>query len=402
MDAEDACFFDCLPIAMRDSFLQQAFKLLDQRDQTRVVPLVCRLWHQLAPSSCSSLELEVETQAAAESLTAWLQQDSVTLESIDLNMGYPAHMLDEARKLVEVVCSRTSLQSLKMHQLYSATHSDISFSSLTNLTSLELHTCGRIQAIPDPVLMEARLNIYIGHEAFVALLRSIATSLLHLTTLKLDAPTTHIEPQQLLSFTALRGLRDLSLPHTQVTGEWIADLGQLPITSIMLDLRYRDMEQVCSWLQADRGRLSSLHLIGDCFLRPLPLSEVEQLMSQLCTSAPHLQSLTVVLMPELRHSTALQGLTQLTRLTLYDEWDMSDAFLLRLSALTGLCELEIGARQFTGSEASFECLASSLQQLRILHLKGPVQEVARQAFGPRVAEECRGRLLLKPGFPAGG
>jgi hypothetical protein len=44
---------------MRDSFLRQAFKLLDQHDQLQVVPVVCRLWYQLVPSTCSSLEVKV-------------------------------------------------------------------------------------------------------------------------------------------------------------------------------------------------------------------------------------------------------------------------------------------------------------------------------------------------------
>ena len=82
--ASDNSAFSCLPHAVRDSILQQAFRKLDQRHLFGVAPLVCRLWHHLASTMITSLDVKVSTQAAAEQLSLWIQNHGGGLDSMEL------------------------------------------------------------------------------------------------------------------------------------------------------------------------------------------------------------------------------------------------------------------------------------------------------------------------------
>jgi hypothetical protein len=406
MDAKDACFFDRLPFAMRDSFLRQAFKLLDQHHQLKVVPLVCRLWYQLVPSTCSSLEVKMTDSAAAKGFASWLERQNLPLESIDLEIAGPEMMLDEAEKLEKVVCNQVSLRNLKINVSEFAI-CNISLSPLTNLTSLELHSfqMGRITLKSILLLTQLRhlklVDFYQGEEDLSAFVHGVAGSLLHLTTLDLSGKIMPPRPQQLLPLTSLRGLKDLRLSYLGVEAESVAVLKQLPITSAAVNIRAGEVGEVCSWLQGGGSKIHVLELSGDS-LEQLSLPEVELLMSTLRTCAPQLQSLSLSHLHQLCHSTGLASLTQLTRLMVFD-CRFDDVALLRLSALTGLRELSSTFNQVTGPGGSLHCLASSLQQLTCLEMQESSEAymAAELAFGSRVIAFSQGRLMLRPGSSAG-
>jgi hypothetical protein len=403
METEDACFFDRLPSAMRDSFLQQAFKLLDQHHQLQVVPLVCRLWQQLVPSTCTSLKIKVMDCGAAVDIKSWLRKVKPPLESIELEIGDSEWMEVEVRELLEVVCEKVSLRSLKVDDLI-AVDSDISLSSLTNLTSLDLHGFNLGIQTRDSVLLLTQLrhlkliDMGIKQEALLSLLQGLASSTLHLTTLDILSGTTLTNPQQLLPLTSLRSLKHLGLNYIAVEAEGMTALNHLPITSIRVIIKDGQVRDVCSWLQGGGVKLDTLNLTGDIF-EPLPLLDVELLMSHLRTCVPQLQSLSVLCMTQLNHSTGLAGLTQLTKLLVHMS-DVDDVALLRLCALTGLRELDISNNRVAGAGGSFLSLASSLQQLTRLDTQAHL--VAKQAFGSRVVEASGWRLTLRPGVPADG
>jgi hypothetical protein len=407
MGAEDACSFDRLPFAMRDSFLQQAFKLLDQHHRYGVVPLVCRLWSQLVTSTCSCLDVKVTDNPAAKGLASWLERHNPPLESIHLDIE-DAELMPKLKKLLKVVCTKTSLQSLRI-DLYEPVFPKIPLSSLTNLTSLELHSCSLGRTTLESVLLLTQLRHLklddprLKEIAFIAFVRGIARSLLHLTTLDLCANFMPLRPNQLLPLTSLRCLKTLQLNTTTVEAEGIAVLNQVPIISLGISIRVDEVGDVCSWLQGGGDKIETLHLFGVGFhticLQPLALPDVELLMSHLRTCAPQLRSLSLCCLTQAGHCTGLAGLTQLTRLGVYSEFD--DAALLRLSALTGLRELDARYNQVRWGE-SFLCLASSLQQLTRVDFQSSSEahEAAKLASGSRVAEVFGRRLMLRP-VPAG-
>jgi hypothetical protein len=406
---------------MRDSFLQQAFKLLDQHHQCGVVPLVCRLWYKLVPSTCSSLDVKVNYYGAAAVLTSWLERHNPALESVHLEILYP-DVVRESSELLEMVCSRFSLQSLKIDDTAvndsTALCMSIPLSPLTNLTSLELRRFDLDVSTLDAVPLLTQLRHLkldtkspASKEALLASLHDVAGSLLHLTSLDLNVETTTTKPHQLLPLTSLRGLKDLRLKNMGVEAQGIAVLSPLPITSIMVVVKGGEVGDVCSWLQEGGGMINTMHLLGDRYMPWLP--EVELLMSHLGTCAPQLQSLSVSYMNALCDSTGLAGLTQLTRLAVYCNFD--DTALLRLSALTGLRDLDIRYSQVTGAGYSFDWLASSLHQLRRINYEcspsgADARAAAELAFGSRVAEVSTGygyrcskwTMMLRPGVPASG
>jgi hypothetical protein len=353
--------------------------------------------------------VKVNKDDAVKCFRSWLQRLNPPLESIELELetclGEADLMPDEAEKLLEVVCTKVSLRSLKLYDRV-AVYINVPLCSLTNLTSLELrcHDLGRIRL--DSVLLLTQLrhlklhDTYLGGDPLTAFVRGVASSLLHLTTLELC--TDLIKPQQLLPLTSLRGLEELGLSHMGVEAAGIAVLSQLPITSIMVRVTAGAVGEVCSWLQTGGSKIISLELSGRSLPPRLSLPEVELLVSQLRTWAPQVRSLSISDMAQLNYSTGLPRLTQLTRLEVFN-CDLNDAALLRLSALTGLRALEIRCSQVRGGGGSFEGIASSLQQLTYLGFQDSLQAemAARRAFGSRVIYNSWKGLMLRPGVPTG-
>jgi hypothetical protein len=411
MDAEGTCFFDNLPYAMRDSFLQQAFKLLDQHHRLQVVPLVCHLWRELVPSTCSSLEVKVRNEVAAKCLASWLDRYHTPLESIDLDLrSYCFSTVAEADKLLQVVCSKASLLNLSIGSM-NARESITRLPSLTQLTSLtmlslDLRDNPCTSLVLPTQLRHLDLRAWDARDKF-AWLGDVVGSLTHCTTLVLDVVGGLVKPQHLLPLTTLHSLMNLELRRATVQAEGIAVLRKLPITYVELDVNHGDLGEICSWLKRGRSLLTTLDMLGDA---GDSLQEAELLLSHLCTFAPQLRGLGVFCM-QVGHSTSLAGLTQLTRLGVI--MDSNDVGMRSLQALTGLRDLEIDTNKRTGAAGwPFECLASSLQRLTSLVLPDPstdeyddaalAYKAANQAFGSRVIKSSYAcGLELKPAVPAG-
>jgi len=134
MDSGGARLFDRLPHTMRDSFLQQAFKELDERHK---FPLVCRLWQQLLHSSCSSLDVVLRSATAAEGMAAWLERHKPDLESISLRIDNRLIGNSIRQRLLGPNHSKAKLQTLKICDGY-RWYPKYPLSTLTNLTSLHL------------------------------------------------------------------------------------------------------------------------------------------------------------------------------------------------------------------------------------------------------------------------
>jgi hypothetical protein len=415
MDAEGTCLFDSLPFAMRDSFLQEAFKLLDQHHRLKVVPLVCHLWRQLVPSTCSSLDVEVRDHVAAKGLASWLERYHIPLESIDLDFdSYWSSMVAEGNKLLEVVCGIVSLRSLKIDAL-NASDGNFHLPSLTQLTSLTMlslsldgrHGTACTSLVLPTQLRHLELSAWWCKDDDYAWLGDVVGTLVHLTSLDLDlSGGGPLNPQHLLPLTALRGLVDMGFTDTPLQAAGISVLHQLPITNVELCADPGDVLDMCSWVRKGGGTLRTLHLMGDA---DESLEELELFLSDLRTFAPQLRQLDLGCMRQLGHSTGLAGLTQLDWLDVI--MDCNDAGMHSLQALTGLEDLKMDTRQRTGAAGwPFESLASSLQQLTFLGLPDDVyddyddmalaHEAAKRAFGSRVVESDSESLTLKPGVPA--
>ena len=98
----DASAFSCLPLAVRDSLLQQAFQQLDQHHILGVAPRVCRLWHQLSLSIITSLDAKISTtEEAAEQLRRWIQRHGTGLTSLDLILKEPVCLAAAAMPLLQ-------------------------------------------------------------------------------------------------------------------------------------------------------------------------------------------------------------------------------------------------------------------------------------------------------------
>ena len=156
-DLDSSCPFDLLDAAMRDPFLQQAFRQLDQRHQYGIVARVCRSWHRLSTASNSNLTVVVSTGLNKEtgdpdaviSFSRWLQRSIGNLTRLDLTLKRPWTEEEEeegtidASEMLQTITTATQLRSFR----FGLTTVDMSvepfarLSALTNLTSLGLCSC---------------------------------------------------------------------------------------------------------------------------------------------------------------------------------------------------------------------------------------------------------------------
>ena len=164
-DPSSSCMFDLLDAAMRDPFLQQAFRQLDQRHLYGIVPMVCRSWHHLSTTSSSSLTVEISTELnketgepdAAISFSEWLGCNIEHLTRLDLTFGMPSLGVSEPPKyeaagMLLTITGATQLCSLRLNRFPYMSHCFpyqtiangpvfAGFSALTTLTSFALHSC---------------------------------------------------------------------------------------------------------------------------------------------------------------------------------------------------------------------------------------------------------------------
>ena len=137
----DSSVFSCLPIAVRDSLLQQAFQLLDQLHMFGVAPRVCRLWQQLSLSIITSLKVIIGRAEAARQFTRWMQNHGTSLQSLDLRLEGSVCDSTELQSLLESVEGADQLRSLAISTPHSSSILDICLIDLTSLTSLRIKGC---------------------------------------------------------------------------------------------------------------------------------------------------------------------------------------------------------------------------------------------------------------------
>ena len=146
MDSED-CPFSSLPQHFCDNFLRQAFKQLDQRHLCGIVPLVCRPWHTLAVSCSSSLDVKVQTAAAGESLTSWVQKNGSNLQHFNVSLKGNTFRSSAGTATVKgllqsaINTAARQLQSFQFRGSKAPCIYDIQLGSLTRVTSLTLSSC---------------------------------------------------------------------------------------------------------------------------------------------------------------------------------------------------------------------------------------------------------------------
>ena len=153
-DPDSSCPFDLLDAAMRDPFLQQAFRQLDQRHQYGIIARVCRSWHHLSITSNSNLTAVVFTDLNEEtgdpdaiiSFSRWLQRNTENLTGLDLTLKWlPTEEEQEedeedtvdVSEMLQTITTGTRLRSLRLD--WNGAYKSLPFaglSALTNLTSL--------------------------------------------------------------------------------------------------------------------------------------------------------------------------------------------------------------------------------------------------------------------------
>ena len=279
-DPDSMCPFDLLDAAMRDPFLQQAFRQLDQRHMYGIIAMVCCSWHHLSTTSNSSLKVKVSTESseergvhdAATSFARWLQRNIGNLTVLDISLWRPSIMdasWDPTLKMprdtfvpsamLRTITSATQLCSLRLDMDYCyLSEPFVGVSALTNLTNLALSSChlGGPAFYSMLALTQLRaldlnfVNVQVEEEhQIMPDLTSSLTNLTSLTHFK-SAGLANLEKALacIRSLPKLVGLdiRGISIP----SGKLQNLLGELPITGIQIGLDDpAHVSEVAEWLE---------------------------------------------------------------------------------------------------------------------------------------------------------
>ena len=207
----DASAFSCLPLAVRDSLLQQAFQQLDQRHLFGVAPRVCRLWHQLSLSIITSLDVKITTEEAAEQLDLWIVNHGDTLVNMQLDSTLAVCQTRAGRSVLRSLGAAAQLRSLSILTNSSGTNLDVALPPLANLTHLSIDSCSVTPTMLSSILSFRSLNslslcyMYVMHGANIwvswsSMMEQMATSLVGLTSLDLGF---HVSSEGLAHLRAL-------------------------------------------------------------------------------------------------------------------------------------------------------------------------------------------------------
>ena len=378
----DSSAFSCLPLAVRDSLLQQAFQQLDQRHLFGVAPRVCRLWHQLSLSMVTSLNVKITTEEAAEQLSLWMKKHGAAgLDSLVLLVDQAVCPTPAARSLLQSFEAAMQLRSLDLSTTYCNAVLDVPFPPLTNLTSLSINTCSLAPIVVSSILnLSSLTSLSLRHSHVVdggmdpwsSFMGQMATCLVAVTCLTLALPLSN---EGLVHLHAFPQLKRLSV-GLSVAASGLRHLSGLPVTSIYIRATTEEMTDVSTWLHSAASGLEHL-VLHNLDRRPAaPASFVP------VHKAVHVDPLYLWnVKPDI---SLLAALTQLTTLSLRG-CDMYDADVCMLSALTGLRSLELSYNPgITGAQGSMEVSARSMPQLHSLDLlRTGAQEAAQRAFDGR-------------------
>ena len=402
----DNAGFSCLPIAVRDSLLQQAFKQLNQRHLFGVAPRVCRLWHKLAVRiTRTSLKVTIRTAEAADQFALWMKSYGTTLESLDLHVRF-LHRLSHWRE--HSVCNTPALQSSlqaavgSAHQIRSLTISTPSLSctlnitllDLTSLTSLRIKGCDfTVSSIPDSIpsvttLRNLSLEAVCSETPWGPFMQQIATSLLQLK--KLELAHSSMDVESLAQLRPLPQLQQLQLRRLfpAVRASQLSKLVPLPISTIIIVMEKGAEAGVCSWMQQSAASLCELLIRNPEGYDDFDSSLIPPLIP--LQHAPLLRHLTLVGMaPNMAH---LGALTQLTRLDLIT-CGLDDAAIMTLAGLSELLFLDLhGNKDVSGAGGSMEVLAKGmpdLEDIRLGSMSAVTAAIAVFGFGEIEGEGLR-------------
>ena len=374
----DASAFSCLSPAVRDSLLQQAFQQLDQRHLFGVAPRVCRLWHQLSLSIITSLDAIINSEAAAEQLSYWIQRHGARLISLNLLLKELVPHASAAGSLLQSLQVAKGLRSFSLATSGQA-GIDSSLHTLTNLTSLRLRNCYPTTAQLDSILGLTKLSsLSLNGLSGINLgpfLEQLSTSLVGLTRFDLSGTAFYAGADCLVHLHKLPQLKEL-LTGGAIPVNTLVGMGSLPFTSVGVSVERNTVGEACLWLQNASGRLQKLSLFGHgpqaVPALQLPILQLGQLKDLKASYV----SLNMV------HVAAL---TQLTQLAL-NMCGLDDAAVCSLSPLCNMRVLTLSYNpQITGAQGSMEVLARSMPHLTTLGLYNTSAEaVAQQVFGDRV------------------
>ena len=394
----DSSAFSCLPLAVRDALLQQAFQQLDQRHLFGVAPRVCRLWHQLSLSIITSLDVSITTEEAAEQLGLWIETHGAVLESMKLSISQQtgpeaAHCILESLGMAAELgslCISTTPSSELHHNPFHPPLLGTPLPHLPNLTSLKISNFRADTPVLDSILGLTNLSSLSmcsvqGVYSWEAFMKQLSTRLLHLTCLDFSGSLVRIA--DLAHLCHVPDLKQRKAGHVVPSAQGILQLGALPVSAIFLMCRSEEVGEVSSWMQTAAGGLQELALIG--FGERFPASQLPLLQ------AMQLKAFTAArVTPNMAHVIAL---TQLTSVGLND-CGLHDAALCSLSTLSNLQQLSVsGNSGITGAEGSMQVLARSMPSLTLLVLdSASAREAARVAFEHRVVSLRGGRLELRP------
>ena len=352
----DSSAFSCLPLAVRDSVLQQAFQQLDQRHLFGVAPRVCRLWHQLSLSIITSLDATISTAAAAEQIKCWIRRHGAGLISLDLLLGPAAWSLLQSLQVAK------KLRSLRLSGASRSTTGDFSLHTLTSLTSLSLSNCDPTTAARASILGLTKLSSLslrgIRGVNFGPFLEQVSTSLVGLT--KLDLSDNDIYGDELAHLQNFPQLKEL-LTSGYFHANKLVAVGALSFTSVGISVGHNTVGRACLCLQTASGQMQKLALLGHgpqaVPALDLPVLQLGKLKEfRACNLSVNMVHVA--------------ALTQLTQLELTD-CGLDDAALCTLSSLCNLRVLKLSYNlQITGAQGSMEVLARSMPQLTFLVVGG--------------------------------
>ena len=412
----ESCAFSCLPQDLCHSFLQQAFKQLDQRHLCGIAPLVCHPWHTLAVSCSSSLDVKVHTAAAEKSLTSWVQRNGSVLEQLSLSLdGRRDNICTVAstteQLLQSVATNAANLQSLSLEgDVRGGTYSDASLSSLSQLTSLKLSSFTLVPGMVSSLSALTQLKSLDLSRTAVAGLDSsdmiIGPSSQWTQLTSLDLSQTHhsfFRPQSLGRLvSSVPQLKRLRLKHVGICASMLSQLpARIEVPAIDLVVTQQSHRQAEGWLQCSGKAVEELKVQ---FLGPLGGAVFQRLFALLKPElAPRLQSFSLWDGDLRGHCSGLGELTQISTLS-FNSCSMQSADVISLSGLRGLRALLFFSGGLEGvdcSQESMDCLANGLRHLTMLAVdavRGSTHSLvaAQQAFKKRIISSDRNFLTLKP------
>jgi hypothetical protein len=422
MDVEEPPPFPLndLPADLQHIFLLQVFQQLDQADLHGTIPLVCKQWAQLAAEACRSLEVELKTEAAVDSLVSWiiclvpgftLLEVKITLDRLAVTSPWPDRLLNsltfhsrlhrlfvgrhphsyrrQMQLQLPILHFLPALTSLALDSVYISATNQESLMQLSQLRSLSLVRC---QLWYDEMIFWGRQEA----PSLGPFLLEAATSLTHLSSL--EAQDTFPKEEDMSCLTALTSLKELRLWGLQLCD---MDMRErlplsLPLTAISLSIptRYHSSlelrSMVTTWLQPHLAR--TLHTVGlQCSKSRGSRLVLPELFAALAGSGPQLRSLSLQGVDAHGELDKLTALTQLTQLEL-EFCGLHNSEVTQLSTLTGLQCLSLADnKRIKGHDGSVLTLARTLTQLTTLTCSKKADAVIRRSFGHRItASEAHG------------